>query len=177
MIESYNELLENLKPLFTRIVVTGPQRSSTRFVAKALSSSLSCEYVDEFSYMSWEDFQKKEKAVYQTPLHCHDIHNIPEDKKTCVIFMQRRIEDICASEKRVGWRHFYLEKKAYNKAFPLLNLNLYNCNGEMKQDIWARYQKPIMKVTFFDFNHDAIKDAPGYISRKERKHFHALQVK
>lgn len=177
MINSYVELLDLIQSSFKRVVVTGPQRSSTRFTAKALSHSLSYEYVDEFTHMSWESFLKKPNGVYQTPMHCHYVHEIPKDEETCVVFMQRKISEICESEKRVNWNGFGAEKIAYRTVWPHLDLNKYKCNGEMKQHIWEEFQKPMMKVKFFDFNHSGIKGAPGYITKDKRKHFHACQVK
>ena len=103
------KMFEHLAP-FRVILVTGPQRSGTRFAAQAIAQSLGRVFVDEReihidSRYSLAIFLRLTSVpvVVQCPALCHCIHQFAQSDQTAVVMMRRAIEDIVASQGRIGW--------------------------------------------------------------------------
>ena len=109
---------------FTRVLVTGPQRSGTRICAQMIASDLSklkAIFVDErefgidrLSYFMNTIFPNK-KIIVHCPAFSRYIHNIA-DGKTAVVWMVRPVAEIHKSEKRIGWDGHRAESLRYDGA-------------------------------------------------------------
>lgn len=106
-------MFEALKD-YKRILVTGPQRSGTRIAAKMIAADTGYEYIDEteFGVHSRKGLRNllcRSYIVVHCPALCRTIVNY-SDEETMIVLMRRSIEDIIASEKRIGWEFGALDE-------------------------------------------------------------------
>lgn len=134
-----------LKPLpiwskfaqYSKIVVSGPQRSGSTFAAFLTAKRLGYERIDETRF-NWSDY-KLAKSLFKnkTVLHCPALTHVIEDfaaENTMIIFMIRDIKDIIASQERINWiGKEELEK--YNLSSGIIS--------EIKYSFWQK-QKEII---------------------------------
>jgi len=103
-----------------KILVTGCQRSGTTIAAKMIASSFNLNHIDEIIYGAHDHnkviaiFNESENVVVQGPAISHMCHCMPDD--VYVVWMNRDIEDIRRSMKRINWLGEYeqLELDKYN---------------------------------------------------------------
>ena len=125
---------------FNSIVVSGPQRAGTRFVAKAIAYDTEKTFIDEKD-INFHDFRLLEwylrkNCVIQCPGLCHLLHNI-KTESTLIVMVNRPIEEILASENR-----------RWDKESMVLELFKYGySNGiisRIKYEFWNKTQKAIL---------------------------------
>lgn len=98
-------MFEHLE-FYSHIVVTGPQRSGTRIMAKAIAHDTGHRYVDEVEihtdslYALQHLILTEEKLVVQCPALSMYAHMI---KDALIIMVARDIGEILASQDRIGW--------------------------------------------------------------------------
>jgi len=164
-------MFENTKD-FKRVIVSGPQRSGTRIVSKAICYDTNKEYIDEqdiafFDIRLLQWYLMKENVVIQCPAICHKLHEIAVES-TLVVIVKRPINDIVNSEIRVGWpevsRQTELAKYGYSAGII----------SKIKYDYWDNYQKSRMQMAFTEFKYNDIVGHPLYIA--ERRHFNWEQT-
>ena len=96
------------------ILVTGPQRSGTRITGKMIAHDTGLRFVDE------EDIEfrrldilnplfEKGGVVVQAPALSSICHEFPDN--VCVVFSIRDVDDIIASQARIGWPDRYEVKE------------------------------------------------------------------
>jgi len=98
---------------FNQVLVTGPQRSGTAICAKMIATDLGYRFMAE-SHM-WDGGRDTEEWVtlrrvlgkydnitVQCPMQCRWIHQFSADN-VAIVMMLRNLEDIRASELRIGW--------------------------------------------------------------------------
>jgi hypothetical protein len=157
---------------YLRVLVTGPQRSGTTFMAKTIASELEYRYVDEieFKWYNKEIFKQlllEEKIVIQCPTMCRWIHEFSNDS-ILVVMMIRPIGDILKSQKRISWKFEYIERANY------ADDSIFSC--EAKYKFWHQVQKNIIN-NFIEINYDSLKDDPRWVDPDQRKKFSAKQTK
>jgi hypothetical protein len=122
----------NVSPFneYKKIAIVGPQRSGTRFVSYAMAHDLGYHFADqqEVGLTSWGAFgkvlDKYEKVVVQAVGMTADIHKIKRiahGDETLVVWVDRGVEDILASEARIRWKESHEVKrlpKAYHEIKP-----------------------------------------------------------
>lgn len=105
---------------YTKIVVSGPQRSGTTFFAKALARYLGYEHWDEdrVGNITTEDGRTltldtftpmhvllqdahKRRMVLQRPTESHKIHTFPKSPEVFVAFLARNCLDVFRSQNRI----------------------------------------------------------------------------
>lgn len=138
---------------YDRIIVTGPQRSGTRICAKMIAHDTGHQYIDEanIGYHSYENAmtalanleRNSIKAVIQAPGLCHVAHFFPED--VLIVMMFRRVDDIEASQRRIGWRESGAEARERMKYGALFE-QLYI--SEIKYARWHGHQKERIKRSY-----------------------------
>lgn len=128
-------MLSKLVPKLTHydnIVLTGPQRSGTRIGAKILSSELGYEYVDEVEVrvdslyrLRWVIEQPYQKVV-QCPGLCRYAVFLESVGNTAIVLMKRNVQDIVASQDRIGWTERFqdLERALYPRPYSALSIAL-----------------------------------------------------
>jgi len=157
---------------FDKILVTGPQRSGTRICAKMIAHDLGYTYIDEDDlhmenlYMMDYFLRKKERNVVQCPALCRYIH-IFDWENTAVILIRRNIEDIIASQKRIGWRWEWLELARYDRTEGVI--------AEVKYQYWEKYQKRKIKHAF-EIDYESLAAHPLWVPRDSRQNFKANQT-
>ena len=159
-------MFENART-FERVFVSGPQRSGTRIVAKAIAYDTGYDYVDEkevtfHDFKLLEHYLGKNKVVIQCPGLCHKLHWVT-DKNTIVVMVIRPIDEIEASEKRIGWsqvdRLAELSKYGYTEGII----------SKIKYDYWKTVQKPILGDRATEIVYHGLTEHPLFI--KDRKGF------
>jgi hypothetical protein len=91
----------------SRIVVTGPQRSGTTIAARMIANDTGHRYVDEVDFgvydvEAWRRTLEDECVVVQCPHMLKTILDAPPPD-VYVVLMRRDINEIHASEERIGW--------------------------------------------------------------------------
>jgi len=134
-------MFEALKE-FNSIVVSGPQRSGTRFVAKVITHDTGKIYIDEkeinfhdFRLLDW--YLQQGNVVIQCPALCHMLHYITNES-VLVIVVRRPVEEIEESERKIGWPEISRFQELYK----------YGCSegiiSRIKYAFWDKVQKPIL---------------------------------
>ena len=152
---------------YSRVLVSGPQRSGTRITAKIMAHELGYPHVDEtdiniYSLSRIFDlFASRPNFVLNCPALSSCIHLI-DTPNTIVLFMMRDTAAIQKSEQRIGWGYYAASELA----------RYFRQNGiiaEIKYDCWNKFQKPTMQVPFIEFPYTAL--TPHNMFREERTHF------
>jgi hypothetical protein len=165
------QLIERLNR-FTKIVVTGPQRSGTTIATKILATELGYEFLREETFhihrldLLCDIIMKRDRFVVQAPTMsgcCHYFTGV------AVVFMRRKIGEILFSERRVNWFRSDFEKAKY---FDDTNRS----SAEVKYDAWDRFQKRMLQGRGFDLEYDALRGHPLWVPQKERSEFSRRQI-
>ena len=86
---------------FSKIIVTGPQRSGTRICAKMIAHDTRHRYVDESEigvdslYRLWSLLRNERRFVVQCPALCRHVH-LFGSADTAIVLMRRDVKDIVA---------------------------------------------------------------------------------
>ena len=153
-----NEWLDSLKGTH-KIIVTGPQRSGTRFVGMLLD-----ERLKNFKYMNKDIHEAYEcPTILHTPGQSHKIHTLSRgtgvhfelEVKTLVVWVDRNTEDVIESEDRI-YPHIYPGKpkvKHYEIAGKLVKSWHDRCfETEEKPKYLEMFPEHEEKIKSFDRN-------------------------
>lgn len=161
---------------FGRIMVTGPQRSGTRFAARAIAKELRMHYMDEedFVFDNREHLERELRkylipVVVQCPGLMHVIHEY-DNLDTCIVVMLREKNDIRKSMKRIGWQYEEYEKQKYAQTW----LNDVPPEVEdivdLKYYIWENRQKNLIH-NYQEIQYESLQSNLLWKPEEERKHF------
>lgn len=169
-----NEVLPELQKQ-TAIVVTGPQRSGTTIAAHIIAKELGYTYVDEDEFGIYDtqraiQFIKNGRVVLQAPGLMYCCHQLP----AALVVMKRPLDEILASEKRIGWREQFGGKSYENERN--LYYQIFGFGGEdtawTKYFVWQVFQRPLAKV-WYEVEYDSLK---GFdLWRENRENFQPRQ--
>lgn len=157
---------------FDRILVTGPQRSGTRICAKMIAYDTRHEYIDEYDfqmdslYSLCSLLQNRRRLVVQCPVLCRYVHMFSADD-TAIVLMRRNIEDVIASQERVGWRWEWLELARYDRSDGVI--------AEVKYRFWEETQRKQIKHAF-EIEHESLAGHPLWVSKYLRQNFGPTQT-
>lgn len=160
-----------LKP-FTTLIVTGPQRSGTKFAAEIIAEKLGLRYVNEseFGVHALDRFWRllDENVVIQAPALSAYCHLLPEH--VAVVVMLRDLDEILASQSRVaGW----LENEEPRELAKYFRSAENGTSAAVKYDVWQRFQKPAMLSEgkpFFEMRYpDDVREHPRYVPTEKRQ--------
>ncbi|MCK5056118.1 MAG: PqqD family protein [Candidatus Aminicenantes bacterium] len=157
---------------FDNLLVTGPQRSGTRICARMIAHDLGRQYIDENDldmdslYLLCSFLEKKQRYVIQCPCLCRYIH-IFNRRDTAVILMRRDLEEIAASQKRIGWSREWLELAKYDRTEGVI--------AEVKYSFWENYQKKRTRHAF-EINYDSLAAHPLWVAKDLRLNFKPEQT-
>ena len=160
--------------IFDRIAVTGPQRSGTTIAAKIIAEETGHDYIDEddFGINSYQAFKhvfnSRKKIVVQCPGLCHKAHEIGEFDNTAVVMMIRNVDDIIASQERIGWAAEKIERFKYNRLVgpPI---------AEIKYQYWEDVQKHQIKHQF-EIVYESLKGHRLWVPKEKRTRFKIRQT-
>lgn len=148
-----------------RIVVSGPQRSGTTFIARQLSGK-DKPYIDEFERPSTNSW------VWQFANNSHLTHDTECD---LIVWMLRDESEVIASQKRIGWNYFKNEKEKYVRRFGV-EAESFSSNYKMKHHFWNEFQKDSLKCDYVVFKYEDAGDCSGFLEKKKREHFKPKQT-
>ena len=159
-----SDIFEKLKE-FKKILVTGPQRSGTTICGHMIAKDLQYRYVDEREvnvrslFLLSQKLLNPEKIVIQCPVASAFVSWI-DFPETCVVFMRRNCKEIKESEERINWPEELVELKNYftNKG-PIAQVRYHN---------WDIYQRPCMKVPYFEMPYESLKTHPLWVDKEIR---------
>lgn len=157
----------NLKLDYHKILVTGPQRSGTRIVAKMIAHDNKIRYVSE-QQVGIRSTRKAnrflaldERLVIQCPGLCHCIEEFSAFG-ILIIIVVRKIEDIIASQSRIGWTRFQEgELKQYGKTSGIIS--------KVRYEHWEVQKKLILN--WLEIRYEDLKGHPMFVPKKERRNF------
>ena len=169
---------------FDKILVTGPQRSGTHIAAKMIAHDLRYQLVSEeaFSTHSVKKFtqllERNFQMVVQCPGMCHVIHKFTA-YNVCIILMKRDIDDIKASERRIGWGRGLLDE-LLKYGIKYEHLRSYVKNGsvpisQLKYELWDTYQSGKI-IHRLELSYESLSAHPLWIPKEKRMHFGAKQT-
>lgn len=161
---------------FDVVLVTGPQRSGTRIVAKAIAKDSGLTYCDEtvFNVYDEEKFfglaYAGGRLVIQCPSMSHLVHEIREialRDDMAVVMVLRDVGEIRASEKRIDWPEGARKKEEahYNELWVEPGHI-----ADRKYQFWWETQKARIKNAF-EFRYANLASHPLWVRSSERKSF------
>lgn len=173
-----NELLPLLKP-YKAVLVTGPQRSGTAIATKILAQELGYREVPEEEFGIHNSLQAlgillRNNVVLHAPGLCHQADMLGDMANAAVVLMRRNLDDIHASEERIGWRTAYeganvvAEQHKYLTEFGESDDDV----AALKYRIWNKQQKD--KCDAFDLDYETLRAHPLW--RDERREFAPRQT-
>lgn len=169
---------------YNRIVISGPQRSGTTYLAKELANDIQYKHIDEkdfgfHSVRKFTTFLNNERVVIQAPAVTHILQAI-DTENTLVVFMMRPDKDIIKSEDRIDWHNTQsiYEFKKYKNYFVNYTdkINEFKRSSPMKKWFWQNIQKSRMKVDHIELPYDIVKQTKNYVDPEGRKQFGAKQI-
>lgn len=179
-----SDLFDHLVP-YRFILVTGPQRAGTTIAAAMIANDLGYEYGQDGlvwgmlgikppeppGSRDWHYYFneiRKDPIVIHCSEHCAYVHQYVDVDGLAVVMVRRAIEDIIASQKRVGWGFEWLEMKHYpGKQGPI---------SRAKYEFWDQKQKPILGDRAFEIEYECLSKHPLWVPKEQRKNFHICQI-
>jgi hypothetical protein len=164
-------MFEWLQP-FSRIFVTGPQRSGTRICARMIAHDTGYDYIDETDfhfdslYLLFSLLEKKERVVVQCPVLCRHAHLFGDDR-TAVILMRRKVREIIRSQKRIQWTWEWLERDRYGRTRGDI--------AGIKYEYWEKHQKKKIKHPF-EIDYASLARHPLWLPKENRTSFSPTQT-
>jgi hypothetical protein len=163
-------MFEHLKR-YDKILVTGPQRSGTRIAARMIAQDTGHHYVDENdiyvdslnALCKW--LKKDDKIVVQCPALMRYVHHLV-DQDVLVVVMRRDLEDIWASQERIGWDAAWPELIRYG--MPNNSPAFIKYHGWMEQK--RRFDQ------YIEIEYESLRDHPLWVDKERRANFGPLQT-
>ena len=162
---------------YQRILVTGPQRSGTRIAAKMIAADTGYEYIDEteFGVHSRKGLRmliRRDYIVVHCPALCRTIHNY-STADTQIVLMRRSIEDIIASEKRIGWEFGALDELwKYGVEYNELRREFaYGAPVSIrKYEYWENEQRDRL-LNYLELEYESLSAHPLWLPKEARTDF------
>ena len=157
---------------FKKVLVTGPQRSGTTLIARAIEHDTELEYVDEnefraTDYSMWKTMVTLSTGiVMQCPGMCRYVHEFGDQDDVAVVMCWRPIDEIIASQERIGWEWEKFELLRYDQTEGEI--------AKVKYDYWYDYQQHKIKHAF-DIVYDDLETHPLWIPADKRLDFDRRQ--
>lgn len=168
-------MYDNLKK-YSKIIVTGPQRSGTRIGAHIIAHDTGHKYIDE-KEIGVDNFESIRKflesdndIVIQCPGMMRDIEKISlAYPDTMIAVMRRNVDDIVASQKRIGWSEW--SKKHELKKYGRID----GAISEIKYSHLDLIKHTINNLIEIDYH--SLANHTLFIRKQDRKNFKWSQTK
>jgi len=160
---------------FNVVLVSGPQRSGTNFVTAAISEDTSLDYIPEAMFQStwaqkwWAFVQTAESVVIHCPGMCRYLHMFGPFDEVAVVVVRRDVEDIIASQERIGWQWEPYELMLYDK---------HPHDGPIavvKYDLWERVQQGLIRNAY-EVEYESMSAHRMWVPKAQRVNFAKRQV-
>jgi len=153
---------------FDKVLVTGPQRSATHICARMIEHDTGFRYVDEDQFEIhnrnlWQAIVMKSALpiVVQCPSMSRYIHELKLGDGAAIVWMIRPVEEICASEARIGWDGEAAELEKYGTTRGPIS--------QVKYDYFERVQRPVVASRLFEIGYDGLAEHPLWIPKDGRR--------
>jgi hypothetical protein len=160
---------------YEKVVVLGPQRSGTHFIASVIASEL--EYTgipeddihsDEHGFRDWNKFMdlsndKSNWCLQATDLMV-DVEDMPSD--IMVVIVIRPIDDIIKSQKQIGWEWDKLIKETYRPKYP--DEDYTRPISEIRYNVWNNIQKKNIKCNYIEIDYNSMSSHPMWVPVDKR---------
>lgn len=172
MMKYGDELLDILKG-YSRIIVSGPQRTGTRFITNALASDLGYDVIDEVDYgientdRFMQTISERDNFVCQAPAQSYTLHNVGTPS-TIILFSYRPTENIIFSQELCSWNCENVEKRKYQNNREMKRFVGGSPISKIKYRAWEEYQKPLCLVPSLDIVYDSFKEHKDWVDMKDR---------
>lgn len=159
--------------LFSKIFVTGPQRSGTTLVGAAIASDLGYWFYPEEQVRVHEWWrverlwQRTTNFVLQAPALCRYAHKVSAPN-VAVVLVRRNVDDIIASECRINWDSQEWELRRYGLAEGVIS--------QVKYDYWDNHQKHLIENAF-EVEYEDLKAHPMWVPKGQRMGWGLRQYK
>ena len=159
---------------FDRILVTGPQRSGTTFIAKTIAYDIGLEFIPEEAFgvhdvaRFFALYATRTGFVVQAPTMCFVCHYVPG----AVVMCKRNVADILASQERIGWTRINepIEYTRYFKDDYTLPIAVH------KYVMWEKWQKPMLGARSFEIEYESLRGHPLWVPKEQRVNFKPRQT-
>ena len=141
---------------FDRILVSGPQRSGTRFVSVAIAHDLVLKRHHEPT-----NPEKTREGVVHCPGYSHCLDKLSNDG-TLVVWVKRNTEDVLKSMARIQWEKW---EQAEVRKLPKEYHGSPSC--EMRYKHWLEVQRPNVEH-WVEVDYDRMTDHPLWVSPEDR---------
>lgn len=153
---------------YSKILVTGPQRSGTRIATAMIASDLGYTFYQEQAVgianldRMRQLFREEDRFVLQCPSLCRYAHEV-SSPDTAIVLMRRAVADIIASENRIKWGgHRRIELARYGLGTGIIS--------EAKYHFWEEYQRHLIEHAF-EIEYESLVAHPMWIPKEERSNF------
>ena len=159
---------------YSRILVTGPQRSGTRLVAQAIAHDTGHTYVDEKDiFVENVDMARTKLIQPNTVLQCPGLSYCIDDLAdafTLVVMVKRPVADIVASQERIKW-----PKEAHEFEKNGVTGEVREPIAEFKYRKWEEQKRTITNT--LEVNYKDMEKHPVWNAKHERGKFAWDQTK
>lgn len=166
------------------ILVTGPQRSGTTICARMIQHDTGYTYIDEGTWDVWAGSlartiaEEKKPCVLQGPGILKDALRF-SDPECCVVLMRRDVQDIIASQERIGWNIWARKEIGYYANLTpemeeYIDAPLYVATA--KYDYWETYVRDYLSY-WKEVEYESLKNHPLWVDKEHRSNFRARQYK
>ena len=158
---------------YSRILVTGPQRSGTTICARMIAADTKHAFLAEeaFGVDDVERWQElvigMSNAVLQCPSMCRYITHFGQYDDLAVVFMIRPVAEIVASQRRIQWKYEDDELQRYGRKHGPIAIVKYN--------YWGDYQKTQM-LHVYEVEYHSLASHKLWVAKNERHNFNARQT-
>lgn len=171
----FSDLINSLENSKFPIVVTGPQRSGTTIATECISKALGRKPIREesFGFANYSSFyrllcSRKSLCAIQAPNMSNICHLL---RKVSVVFMMRSLDDIHASEERVGHDKTDFWKYRCSQYFQPY------CGQSPAEVI---YQALSVQMDYSDniypLDYESLRESPLWVDKELRGNFHKRQT-
>jgi hypothetical protein len=164
---------------FKVVLVTGPQRSGTTIVARMIAADTDLAYVDEQAFQAtdvakWRGLiETGDNFVIQCPGMCRWVHDYGLRDDVAVVMVRRDIDDIIASQKRIGWRYEQAEIANYAD-IPAQYASWLNGHemtiAEIKYRFWEEHQRGLIQNAY-TVDYESLASHPLWVPKERRRFF------
>lgn len=167
-------MFENLAEL-DKIIVTGPQRSGTRICSRMIAADLGYKWVQENGIGTDLESVRNVLSEGKVVVHGPAISYLADlfDDDVGIVFMRRSIEDITASEKRIGWHRSdwgeFSERGRYSAKESDIPIS------QLKYIIWDYLQRDRVKY-YLNVDYESLSGHPLWVPKEKRTTFQPGQT-
>lgn len=166
------EVIQSLSK-YSKLIVSGCQRSGTTIFSQMLAQEFNFTWIDETDIANdWHEVYRllgeNGSFVLQAPALSSRIDMIPENKDCAIVWIRRPKSEVVRSMERINWGiHEAQEKRAYVKRWGYPSTQHI---WDVKKDAWDTKQKPSLNVDWYEISYHSeyIEEHPLFKSKSSR---------